>query len=249
MHRRTALTLLAVSSVLAGSTAITGCGGRGDGETEPPTGKDALVLRLIELPGLLPPGGTAAVPPSFSLFGDGRLISVPAGSPAGWPQLREDRVPPDGVQELLRDAAALPDGAAPEGPDAPVLRVVVGSADGQRSVTIPSNDPAARRLRAALAGHAAGPAVPYRPTAVAIIATPADAAEPASPWPLPALTGEPLHGTAAGSTCLVLRGADLDTAQRKLTAAGIGARWRSAGRVWQVAPRPLLPDETGCAAL
>lgn len=245
MPRRPALALFA----LLAAAAAPGCAGPGDAEPEPPAGAESLVLRLSELPGLLPPGGAAAVPPAFSLFGDGRLISVPAASGHGWPQLREDRVPPDDVRELFRDAAALPGQAPAEGPDAPVVRVVVGAGRGQRSVTLPRTDPAATRLRAALARHTAGPPVPYRPAAVAIVATPADPAEPARPWPLPALSGEPLGGTAAGSTCLVLRGADLEAVQQAAAAAGADARWRSAGRVWQVSARPLLPDETGCADL
>jgi hypothetical protein len=249
MHRGRALALLTMPALLAGAATIAGCAGRDEAEGEPPTGAEALVLRLSELPGLLPPGGAAALPPRFSLLGDGRLISVPAGSPTGWPHLRADQVPPDGVRDLLRDAAALPEQAAADGPDAPVVRVVVGSTRGRRTVTLPRTDPAAARLRAALAGYAAGPTVPYQPTAVAIVATPADPPEPARPWPLPALTGEPLRGTASGSTCLVLRGADLERVHREAATAGAGTRWSSAGRVWQVAPRPLLPDETGCADL
>ncbi|MCW3816670.1 hypothetical protein ONA91_19680 [Micromonospora sp. DR5-3] len=246
MHRGRTLALLAV---LAAAATTAGCAGRGGGEPEPPTGGEALVLRLSELPGMLAPGGAAAVPPSFSLFGDGRLISVAAGPSGGWPQLREDRVPPDGVRDLFRDAAALPDHAAVDGPDAPVVRVVVGATGGPRTVTLPRSDPAAARLRAALAGYAAGSLVPYRPAAVAIVATPADPTEPARPWPLPTLAGEPLTGTGAGASCLVLRGADLETVRRETATAGAETRWRSAGRVWQVAPRPLLPDETGCADL
>ncbi|MFE9654634.1 hypothetical protein [Micromonospora sp. NPDC006431] len=249
MHRGRALALLAVPALLATAATSTGCAGRGGTDPEPPTGGGALVLRLSELPGMLPPGGTAAVPPGFSLFGDGRLISVPAQPSAGWPQLREDRVPPDEVRELFRDAAALSDQAAAGGPDEPVVRVVVGAPGGPRTVTLPRTNPAAARLRAALAGHAAGSPVPYQPAAVAIVAVPADPAEPARPWPLPALAGEPLGGAAAGATCLVLRGADLDTVRREAATAGADTRWRSAGQVWQVAPRPLLPDETGCADL
>ncbi|MEV1329383.1 hypothetical protein AB0J20_07380 [Micromonospora costi] len=242
MHR--ALALSAVPVLLAVTAVAAGCG-EGSGP-QPPAGAAALVLRLTEWPGMVGPGGTAAISPSFSLLGDGRLISR-TGPPGGWPQMREDRVPPDGVRRLLRDATAVPDRPAGNAPDAPVVRLVVVSTDGRRERTLPRTDAAVERLRATLAGYADGPAVPFRPEAVAMVATPGDAAEPARPWPLPTLAGEPLSGLAAGSTCLVLRDADLDTVRAAAT-AGAG-RWRSDGRVWQVAPRPLLPDETGCADL
>ncbi|TDC40544.1 hypothetical protein E1211_00020 [Micromonospora sp. 15K316] len=246
MHRLPAL--LAAPAVLAAAVTVTGCAGGDRTEPEPPTGGTTLVLRLSELPGLLPPGGAAALAPRYSLFGDGRLISAPTAA-GGWPQLREDTVSADDVRELFRTAAALPDGPAAGTPDGPVVQVVVGAAGGRRTVTLARDDAAATRLRADLARHAGGPPTPYDPTVVAIVATPADPAEPARPWPLPTLAGEPLDGTSAGSTCLVLRGADLDTARRAVGPADAAARWRSAGRVWQVAPRPLLPDETGCADL
>ncbi|WP_406108127.1 hypothetical protein [Micromonospora globbae] len=239
MHRP--LALLAVPALLTAAGTTAAC----DGAPAPPTGGGALVLRLNELPGMVPPGGTAAIPPSFSLFGDGRLVSVATGASGGWPRLRESTVPDEGVRDLYGDAAALRDRPT-ENPDEPVVRVVVGSADGRRTVTLPRSDPSATRLRAALAAYANASATEYRPAAVAVIATPADPAEPARPWPLPRLSGEPLP-KSAGSTCLVLRGADLDAVRR--ATADAGARWRSEGRVWQVRPRPLLPDETGCADL
>ncbi|MFC3502760.1 hypothetical protein ACFOOK_17505 [Micromonospora krabiensis] len=246
MHRGGKTTRLAVVAVLV---AVAGCAGQGDDGPEPPAGGDALVLRLTDLPGLLPPGGAAALSPSFSLFGDGRLISAPAGPADHWPRLREDRVPRDDVRDLLRRAVALPDGSTGGHPDGPVTRVVVGTTSGPRTVTVDRADPALTRLRTSLAGYADGPPVPYEPTAVAVIATPVDSPAPARPWPLPTLTGEPLGGTSAGSTCLVLRGADLDTVQRQAATAGAATPWRGGDRLWQVTPRPLLPDEAGCADL
>ncbi|MET7748427.1 hypothetical protein [Micromonospora sp. NPDC005367] len=243
---RRLLALLAVPAALA---TVAGCGDRGAGGSTPPAGATTLVVRLSELPGMLPPGGMAAVPPRYSLFGDGRLISVPDGPARGWPRLREDTVAPDDVLELYRAATALPDGPAADVPDGPVVQVTVGTTGGRRSVTLDRADPAAARLLAALARQVDGPPVPYEPTAVAVVATPADPAEPARPWPLPTLAGEPLGATSAGSTCLVLRGVDVDTARRAAATADAAARWSSAGQVWQVAPRPLLPDESGCADL
>ncbi|MEU4679316.1 hypothetical protein [Micromonospora sp. NPDC023737] len=244
MHR-----LLALLAVLAALPTVAGCGDRDGRGSPPPAGATTLVLRLSELPGMLPPGGMAAVPPRYSLFGDGRLVSVPHGPSQGWPQLREDTVAPEGVRELYRAATALPDRPAANVPDGPVVQVTVGTAGGPHRITLDRTNPAAARLLAALARHADGPPVPYEPAAVAIVATPADPAEPARPWPLPTLAGEPLGATSAGSSCLVLRGAALDTARRAATTADAAARWSSAGQVWQVAPRPLLPDETGCADL
>ncbi|MEV6373070.1 hypothetical protein [Micromonospora musae] len=247
MHRL--LALLAVPAVLASTVTVTACAGGDRSEPEPPTGATTLVLRLTELPGLLPPGGVAAVAPRHSLFGDGQLISAASGPTGGWPQLRVDIVSTEDLRELFRTAAALPDGPGTAAPDGPVVQVVVGAPGGQRSATLARDDAAATRLRADLARHSGGPPAPYEPSAVAVVATPADPAEPAQPWPLPTLTGEPLAGTSAGSSCRVLRGAELDAARRAIEPTDGDARWSSAGRVWQVAARPLLPDETGCADL
>ncbi|MEV4759235.1 hypothetical protein AB0J86_29630 [Micromonospora sp. NPDC049559] len=227
--------------------ALAGCAAADRAEVEPPGDPGALVLRVTELPGMLPPGGGAAVPPRFSLLADGRLIG-PAGPAGAWPELVEHRVAPRDVTRLLRVAAGLPNQTESQVPDAPVLRVVTVSTGGRREVTVARTDPSAERLRAALAAHAEGTGVPYRPSAVAVIAVPDDPTAPAPPWPLPALTGAPLTGTGAGASCAVLRGGELETVRRAWTGPTVG-RWRGGDAVWQVRIRPLLPDETDCADL
>lgn len=107
-------------------------------------------------------------------------------------------------------------------------------------------------VEATLGPEAAGPATPYRPAAMAVLAEPLpptredDEGDPL-PWPGPALRGAAV-GTAQAS-CVLVDGAALGPALD--AAAGAEARrpWSWEGARWALAFRPLLPDETGCAAV
>jgi len=256
--------VVALATLVLASTGAGACGvggGRDNGSTagvqvSPPAGPDDLVVRLSELPGMLPPGGAAAVLPTFSLYGDGRLISAPVAGAAGWPVFDEYRVPTDDVRGLLQAAAdtgILADTRPPTssfaGPDAPVAVVTAVSGGMRRTGSLPRSDRAVTHLRAELTRHAAGSHNPYRPAAVAVIANPTTASEPARSWPLGSLDGQPLTGLGAGSRCTVLRGADIDAAREAAAGANPATVWRSGDRLWTVVFRPLLPDEPGCAAL
>jgi hypothetical protein len=92
---------------------------------------------------------------------------------------------------------------------------------------------------------------PYVPTSLAAVARPylaADdslSAQPAVPWPGPALPGESL-GDGSELGCVTVSGtgaAPLIAAAQRASAA---TPWSSAGKQWSVVFRPLLPDESGC---
>jgi hypothetical protein len=233
------------------------CGGRPATDAGPPPGPppgaDEVVVRVSALPGLLPPGGAAAIPPSYSLYGDGRLISAQPG-PGPLPDLVEHSLSPDAVRGVRQAAlAATGSGSAGAGPDSPVVVVRVGP-------TAPRTLPRATAgdLLRDLGQLTAGAGRAYRPTGVAVIATPT----PGTPtpgtqtsgtgtrdWTLSALTGRPLGGTAAGARCTVLPAARLPAARRAVAGTTAATVWSAAGRTWALAFRPLLPDEPDCASL
>jgi hypothetical protein len=78
-----------------------------------------------------------------------------------------------------------------------------------------------------------------------------DAPEPATrDWPLGDLAGagEPYEGFD-DTRCLVLSGADAQTALAAAADAKEGDGWRSGGAEYSLVFRPLLPNETSCADL
>jgi hypothetical protein len=232
--------------ILATLAAVTGCGR--ESSVEPPDGADELVLRLAELPGLLPVTGAAGVFPTFSLYGDGHLISS-AGRGTGWPDLRDHQVSRDEVKRLLgaaTDAGLLGDAPPPAGPDAPMVIVTAVSAGQRRTSTRPQSDPALTPIRADLNGHIAGPGSAYQPQAVAVIAISNEAPGPTRPWTLSELEGQLLR---SGGFCTVLRGPDVDAARRLADGSDVTTIWTHGDRRWSLAFRPLLPDEPDCAAL
>src|SRR6478672_629636 len=106
--RRVLIAIGAAVLVLNGGCAArsgTGPATTATAEVAVPAGPTALVLRVTDLPGLLPPGGLAAVLPAYSLFGDGRLIVASAPVTAEvWPSLRQYRLPAEQVRRLLQSA-------------------------------------------------------------------------------------------------------------------------------------------------
>ncbi|HET9140343.1 hypothetical protein, partial [Actinophytocola sp.] len=65
-------------------------------------------------------------------------------------------------------------------------------------------------------------------------------------WPGPALPGESI-GPETG--CVVATGDQARAVMAAARDASAATPWRSGGKTWTVALRPLLPDETGCADL
>ncbi|MEV7230154.1 MULTISPECIES: hypothetical protein [Polymorphospora] len=109
-------------------------------------------------------------------------------------------------------------------------------------------------LSGTLGAGAVGAPQPYVPTAVAAIAEPWVAGDPALPappevaWPGPALPGKPV-GPGLEVGCV---SADGEAATKVLSAAGTATSatpWTSEGKSFTVHLRPLLPDETDCADL
>ena len=127
LHRRLVLSLAALAVLGAACARLSGSPGAGSPgpTTGPPatgipypTGPDDLVLRVDLVGGFVPPNLLFSRVPSFSLYGDGRVI-VEGAHTEIYPQpallaLLVQRLTPEGVQRLLelaRDAGLL-------GPDA-----------------------------------------------------------------------------------------------------------------------------------
>jgi hypothetical protein len=105
-------------------------------------------------------------------------------------------------------------------------------------------------------GIKAGSEQPYEPAALAAIATPYVAPDPATvgkeqpavAWPGPALPGTAV-GKGLETGCVTVTGADTAKVLAAADKANAATPWTSGGRKWTVNLRPLLPDETGCADL
>ncbi|HEV8207022.1 MAG TPA: hypothetical protein VGR04_10085 [Acidimicrobiia bacterium] len=79
----------------------------------------------------------------------------------------------------------------------------------------------------------------YAAAAIAVLVRPSDATNgDTHAWPL---------GDLAGTDCVVLNGGEAGTALDAARAAHEGDVWESAGATYDVAFRPLLPDERTCA--
>jgi hypothetical protein len=104
-------------------------------------------------------------------------------------------------------------------------------------------------------GDRAGPEQPYQAPAVAAVASPwtpaatdqdAAAGPPELDWPGPALPGEAIWLDVG---CVTATGEQASAVLGAAAKASAATPWRSGGRTWTVALRPLLPDEAGCADL
>jgi hypothetical protein len=73
-----------------------------------PTGAQQIVLRVATSGGLLPPDARAGELPSFSLFGDGRLVTlgpqIEIYPPPALPPLLQQTLSPEGIRTLLAEA-------------------------------------------------------------------------------------------------------------------------------------------------
>jgi hypothetical protein len=105
-------------------------------------------------------------------------------------------------------------------------------------------------------GMKAGSEQPYEPVALAAIATPYVAPDPATAgkeqpavaWPGPALPGTSV-GKGLETGCVTVGGADTAKVLAAADKANAATPWTSGARKWTVILRPLLPDETDCADL
>jgi hypothetical protein len=240
----------AVSTALA--LFVSGCAGSSQAQIDHPTpaatgAANALVLRTTTVGGIAGLGGPGALP-DFSLYRDGRAIV--RGS-----RLTEYRLTPEALQRLIT-AASDAGLATPRTVDdrkvSDAMYKVITFVTGGRAHTTKIIQAGGRTggageflRRLDPAGWpgtdlSAGPR-PYRPSRLAVLATPAEGTGPA--WPFAALN----PGTRVGTrSCTTIGGANARKAER-VTAHQ--ARWRDHDQTYQVTIRPLLPDEAGCGAL
>jgi len=105
-------------------------------------------------------------------------------------------------------------------------------------------------------GVKAGSEQPYKSDALAAIASPYVAPDPATAgkgqpevaWPGPALPGTSV-GKGLETGCVTVTGADTAKVLAAADKANAATPWTSGGRKWTVILRPLLPDEADCADL
>lgn len=260
-----------------------------------PTGRDEVVLRVEIGGGLLPATAFLTEMPSFSLYGDGRVVvqgPVPAIFPGpALPNLRLTRLNEEGVQAILRaarDAGLLDDDARYVNmrvADAPTTTLTV-NAGGRTTVVeayalgiaeegAPAAEREARRelarfvealndLPAWLPADAILEAdVPFPVERLQVIVQPVDPNRPAPAAPDPDLVpdpvmwplttpladlGDPLTrpGVLSDARCAVVEGTDAERLVAALEEANALTPWESEGTVYDLYPRPLLPDERGC---
>jgi hypothetical protein len=106
--RTIALPLSALALLAAACGRVTGSGGSGGGGIEHPTGADELVLRMDVGGGFVAPTYELARIPTWSLFGDGRVITEGPQAmiypgPA-LPNVQVQTITEDGIQAILEQA-------------------------------------------------------------------------------------------------------------------------------------------------
>lgn len=242
---------IAVVALAGAAIFAAACSGRSDavGHSSPgsPATGSGLVLRTRTTGGIAGFGGPGSLP-DFSLYGDGRAISgnrspveyhltpaavrrlVAAASGAGLAR-RHDATDPQMADAIYKEVTFVTGGRTVSS------KVVQPGAGSKIAAFLDRIDPA-RWPRADLTAEPR----PYRPERLAVLAVPvAGGTGPA--WPLRPLAA----GTPVGTrTCSVLTGVDMAQAKRL---AAKGGQWADRGRAYRVTLRPLLPDETSCAAL
>jgi hypothetical protein len=110
-------------------------------------------------------------------------------------------------------------------------------------------------LPKALGAGAVSESKPYTPTGLVAVASrwtdPGDNMTPTRPdlaWPGPLLPGEPVS-TGPDLGCVAMDGEQAAQVLAAARGATTITPWISGGSRWTVRFRPLLPDETGCAAI
>ena len=304
MHRSSILPIAAVLVALflgvaaAGPRAVAAQNTTpaGDDPIAHPTGHDEVVLRVEVGGGLLPATAFLTAIPSFSLYGDGRVVvqgPVPAIFPGpALPNLRLTRLSEEGVQAILRAArdAGLLDRDARyvnmRVADAPTTTLTVSAGDrttvveayalGIAEEGAPAAEREARRelarfvealndLPAWLPADAILEAdVPFPVERLQVIVQPVDPTRPAPAGPDADLVPDPVTWPLAtpladfgdpvtwpglvAARCAVVEGTDAERLVAALEEANALTPWESEGTVYDLYPRPLLPDERGCAA-
>jgi hypothetical protein len=239
---------------------------------------DDLALRVEYRGGFVPPDYLLGRLPLVSVYTDGRVITdgpVPLIAPGpALPNLQVQQISPAEVRKLTADAVAAgvksgADFGVPGVADVPDTRITVNTGYGTQTVSVnalreaQSDDPslsaaqkAARKKLAAFVDRLTAlkaASQPYRPDEVAALAGPYTdpgdglGGKPVD-WPGPALPGEALN-PALDIHCVSATGALKDAVWAAAEKANQQTPWVSGGKQWRVMFRPLLPDESGCAAL
>ncbi len=190
--------------------------------------------------------------------------------------LEERRIPEAALQNLLAEAsdagllAESPDYGTPKIFDAVNTRIVVVAQGRRHDVLVRAlGYPVADLDAATVAARervshfidvlehpegigGVGAPRTYTPTGLAVFVlgpAAASAATPAATWPLGdlATVGTPIDWPVPSARCLVATDAERQAVEA--AAAGItrNAPWRSGNTLWEIAIRPLLPDEHTCA--
>lgn len=241
---------------------------------EHPTGATDVVLRLESGGGFVPVDFFATSTPTFTLYGDGRVvwrdpnapIPAPVGSISPLAPLRTVRLTEDAIQSLLEDAlgrGGLADAAASymgEGADMPTTTFTINANGALKTVSAtplsPDMQPQAGPIIAALAalsdrlsGFSAivGTSEIYTPTAYRGVLMPQDQALGA-PVAWPWTTIAPSDFTSDANEFLLLRTLTPDDVAA-LGATGIeggfmGLTLQRGDKFYGFSLRPLLPDET-----
>ena len=192
--------------------------------------------------------------------------------------LEERQITDVALAGLLDDARAAglfednPDYGKPRIVDAMVTRFVIVTGDARHEVLVsalgypnPGLPAAAVAARARLSqfldvlahperiAGVSGPAL-YAPTAIAVFvlgAASAPASNPPATWPLGDLgtAGTPTDWPISPARCLVVAGDDVTSVVAAAAGKDRLAPWRSGDGLWDIALRPLLPDEHSCADL
>lgn len=138
-----ATTILMVLLILSGACGTPG----GSGTTiDHPAGATDLVFQVEQAGGLLPPGADLAQVPTFSVYGDGRLImtgpQIEIFPPPALPPLLETRIGEPGIQRTLEEAREaglfdpLDDYGQPPVADAPFTVFTIVAGGEERQVTV-----------------------------------------------------------------------------------------------------------------
>jgi hypothetical protein len=234
-----------LSALLVTTLLVAACQSGPKAVADPPTGEQDLVLRMVELPGMLQSGAGLTMP-QVSIFGGGlAVVKTPAG-------LVQRQLTDTGVKKVSQAAAdaglaGKAGSGNPAGPDAPSVTFVVVSA-GQRHVNLivsPSGKVATLRdqlkdLDGFLGTDIAKETTPYKPTRLAVWAQPQETSAGVRQWELNDLaTAGEAYETGR---CQVLTAEQAD----RYTKQKSGDFWRSNDATYYVIFRPMLPDEEKC---
>lgn len=224
---------------------------------DPPGDPQALTLRIVFVKGMGSPVDRPV--PDISVYGDGRVITTLPDRQV----VKDQRLTHMAYRRVYRDARlaglsvsrTLHSGEQILDAGPTVLTLLAGGRHkvttvqpGARGVRVWMINRLIDGLRSLSRGDLLRPPVTYRPAQMAVIAwRPQETAlaptHQTVPWtlrPLPA---------SQHATCTLFNGTEAEAAARLAASAPSGTYWRSGSRIYSVVFRPLLPDESGCAAI